>query len=98
MYNSAEDQPEDVMIAHIARTCFPELAARRLKEIEGDRDSFNAELPIFYCKSVVFVFNALRRAARRRQEEHAAVHRNAGGLMHTVYALVMFVFWLLCGA
>ena len=45
------------MVAHIARTCFPELYAKRLKEIEGDRDSFNAELPIFYCKSVVlFVF------------------------------------------
>lgn len=41
------------MVAHIARTCFPELYAKRLEEIEGDRDSFNAELPIFYCKSVV---------------------------------------------
>eukprot|EP00752_Nemacystus_decipiens_P003471 g3206.t1 len=53
-HNSAEDQPEDVMVAHIARTCFPEQYARRLKEIEGDRDSFNAELPIFYYNVPMF--------------------------------------------
>eukprot|EP00903_Cladosiphon_okamuranus_P020079 g18443.t1 len=53
-HNSAEDQPEDVMIAHIARTCFPEMYARRLEEIEGDRDSLNAELPIFFYNVPMF--------------------------------------------
>jgi len=48
--NSAEDQPEDVMIANIARTSFPDLYARRLKEIQEDGDKLNAVLPIFYCR------------------------------------------------
>ena len=49
VYVSAEDQPEDVMIANIARTCFPELSLSRLREVEAEHDSFMAVLPIFYC-------------------------------------------------
>lgn len=52
IYHSAEDQPEDVMLANIARACFPELAAARLKEVEGEREKFMTVLPIFYCASV----------------------------------------------
>ncbi|CAN0382127.1 unnamed protein product, partial [Laminaria digitata] len=52
---SAEDQPEDVMIANIARTCFPELSLNRLREVEAEHDTFMAVLPIFYCE-FCFVF------------------------------------------
>lgn len=49
--SSAEDQPEDVMIANIARACFPDLYERRLSETQEDRQSILAVLPIFYCES-----------------------------------------------
>ncbi len=38
------------MIANIARTSFPDLYARRLKETQEYGDQLNAVLPIFYCK------------------------------------------------
>eukprot|EP00904_Undaria_pinnatifida_P005291 jgi/Undpi1/1892/HiC_scaffold_12.g05279.m1 len=51
---NAEDQPEDVMIANIARTCFPELYASRLREVEAEQDTFMAVLPIFYYNVPMF--------------------------------------------
>lgn len=42
------------MIANIARSCFPELYARRLKEMQEDGDNLNAVLPIFYCKPIFY--------------------------------------------
>lgn len=49
---SAEDQPEDVMIAEIVRRCFPELAERRRREAVEDRNNLTEVLPIFYCESL----------------------------------------------
>lgn len=43
------------MLANIARTCFPELAAARLKEVEAEREKFMTVLPVFYCTSVCHV-------------------------------------------
>ncbi|CAM9955345.1 unnamed protein product [Ectocarpus sp. 6 AP-2014] len=59
----AEDQPEDVMLANIARTCFPELAAARLKEVEAEREKFMTVLPVFY---------SCRHAEERRQRAHVS--------------------------
>ncbi|CAN0413694.1 unnamed protein product [Hapterophycus canaliculatus] len=42
------------MIAHIARTCFPELASARLKEVQADREKFMAVLPVFYYNVPMF--------------------------------------------
>ncbi|CAM9795495.1 unnamed protein product [Ectocarpus sp. 13 AM-2016] len=59
-HNSAEDQPEDVMLANIAQTCFPELAAARLKEVEAEREKFMTVLPVFYYNVPMFPGESLQ--------------------------------------
>lgn len=68
VYVSAEDQPEDVMIANIARTCFPELYASRLREVEAEQDTFMAVLPIFYCECWFFCYGG-----KKSSENYALV-------------------------
>lgn len=66
--DSAEDQPEDVMIANIARTCFPELSERRRREVEQDINTWDTVLPIFYCEYpssfIRFLFAGYRTTSR----------------------------------
>ncbi|CAN0073438.1 unnamed protein product, partial [Discosporangium mesarthrocarpum] len=51
-HNNAEDQPENVMIADIVRTCFPDESRKRMLETETERSSWKALLPVFYlCRA-----------------------------------------------
>ncbi|CAM9847594.1 unnamed protein product, partial [Phaeothamnion confervicola] len=51
---SAEDQPENVMVAHIARSCFPEFYEERSRETEIERRSWRSLMPIFYYNLPMF--------------------------------------------
>mmetsp|Transcript_35580 Transcript_35580/g.52016 ORF Transcript_35580/g.52016 Transcript_35580/m.52016 type:complete len:374 (+) Transcript_35580:54-1175(+) len=53
-HNSAEDQPENVMLANIAKSCFPTIYEDRLKELENERKKWSAMLPIFYYNMPMF--------------------------------------------
>lgn len=50
----AEDQPQNVMIAQIAKAMFPELLERRLRETEAEKAKFELCLPAFFYNVPVF--------------------------------------------
>lgn len=38
------------MLSNIVSSCFPELSARRLREVEAVQHSWVSVLPVFYCE------------------------------------------------
>ncbi|CAN0427229.1 unnamed protein product, partial [Ectocarpus sp. 13 AM-2016] len=50
----AEDQPQNVMLAQIAKSLFPELLERRLRETEAEKAKFELCLPAFFYRVPVF--------------------------------------------
>ncbi|CAM9919200.1 unnamed protein product [Chrysoparadoxa australica] len=52
--HSSEDQPENVMIAQIARSCFPKRYAERLLEEQSSRLSLRQVHPIFFYNLPMF--------------------------------------------
>ncbi|CAB1112714.1 unnamed protein product [Ectocarpus sp. CCAP 1310/34] len=50
----AEDQPQNVMLAQIAKSLFPELLERRLRETEAEKAKFELCLPAFFYSVPVF--------------------------------------------
>jgi len=53
-HNSAEDQPENVMVANIVKTCFPDIYSERLREAEAEKSAWSTQFPIFYYNLPMF--------------------------------------------
>lgn len=51
---AAESHPENVVIASIARTCFPDVYERRLADVAYDRQRLLQTLPIFFYNNTLF--------------------------------------------
>ena len=66
------------MIANIVRLCFPELAEKRQREMEEDRTTLTALLPIFYCENCPRVFPPIDSI---RCNEHIALVDDASILL-----------------
>ncbi|CAM9279984.1 unnamed protein product [Pylaiella littoralis] len=58
-HTRAEDQPQNVMIAQIAKASFPELLERRLRETEAEKAKFGLCLPAFFYNEPVFPGQAM---------------------------------------
>ncbi|KAG5187850.1 PUA-like domain-containing protein [Tribonema minus] len=53
-HNCAQDQPENVMVAQIARAAFPQLYLERLRETQTEKAALRSIHPIFYYNVPMF--------------------------------------------
>lgn len=54
-----ETHPESIMLASIARSCFPEQYARRVQELKALKESWRDCLPIFFYNDTLFPHSVL---------------------------------------